>query len=127
MGKSRRETGPKAARSKSIGPVLEALVTRMNQSEARAEQHSIRLQLSGPQGGTWAIETAEGQLRLVKGPGSATPRAEVYGDAASIRRVLDGEVDGREAFLSGGILVRGDVASLERLSAALGTHAPSGA
>jgi alkyl sulfatase BDS1-like metallo-beta-lactamase superfamily hydrolase len=123
MGESPYE----AASSQSIEPALEALVTRMNRSEARAQEHSIRLQLSGQQGGMWAIETVEGQLRLVKGPGSATPRAEVHADAATIRRVLDGEVDGRAAFLSGGILVRGDVASLERLSAALGTHAPAGA
>ena len=121
------ESGPEAASGQSIEPALEALVTRMNRSEARAEQHSIRLQLSGPQGGTWAIETVEGQLRLVKGPGSAMPRVEVHADAESIRRVLDGEVDGRAAFLSGGILVRGDVASLERLSAALGTHASADA
>lgn len=124
MGESRHESEPEAA---SIEPALEALVTRMNRSEARAEQHSILLHLSGAQGGTWAVETVEGQLRLVKGPGSAMPRAEVHADAASVRRILDGEVDGREVFLSGGILVRGDVAALERLSAALGTHAPAGA
>ncbi len=125
MEESRGEATSGSAAGESIEPALEALVTRMRQGEG--EQHAIRLQLSGPQGGTWSVETVEGQLRLVKGSGSQSPRVEVHADAASIRRVLDGEVDGRAAFLSGGILVRGDVASLERLSAALGTHAPAGA
>jgi len=36
--------------------------------------------------------------------------------------VLEGKVDGRAAFLAGGIRVRGDVMAVERLSSALGTH-----
>jgi len=126
MPESARETRPEATTAQSIEPALEALVTRMNRSEARAQEHSIRLQLFGPEGGTWLIESVEGELRLVKGPGTAMPKVEVHADATSIRRVLEGEIDGRAAFLSGGILVRGDVLSLERLSAALGTHKPTG-
>lgn len=119
--------GPKSASGESIEPALEAFVTRIRQCAPENDRPSIRLHLSGPQGGVWSIEMVEDQLRLMNGPGSPNPTWEVHIDAAVLRRVLDGEVDGRTAFLSGGILVRGDTAAAERLSAALGTHSPCGA
>jgi SCP-2 sterol transfer family protein len=118
---------PESAPGESIEPALEAFVTRIRQCAPEIERPSIRLQLSGPQGGAWSIEMVEDQLRLMKGPGSQNPTWEVHADAAVVRSVLAGEVDGRTAFLSGGILVRGDTAAAQRLSAALGMHSPCGA
>jgi SCP-2 sterol transfer family len=126
MEQSQNEAASDSEASDSIEPALENLVTRMGHRDGTSQHHSIRLQLSGPHGGTWSIETVEGQPRLVRGHGSRTPSVEVHAEAESIRRVLDGTVDGRTAFLAGGILVRGDVASLEHLSASLGTHTASG-
>ena len=62
---------------------------------------------------------------MLAGAASGECRAEVVGDARTIRDVLEGKVDGKEALLLGGIRVRGDIDFLERLSAALGTHRPS--
>jgi SCP-2 sterol transfer family protein len=118
---------PKSAPGESIEPALEALVTRIRQCAPEIDRLSIRLQLSGPQGGAWSIEMVEDQLRLMKGPGSPNPTWELHADAAVVRSILDGEVDGRTAFLSGGFLVRGDTAAAQRVSAALGTHSPCGA
>jgi hypothetical protein len=127
MEQSRQETRSGQADGRGVERALTDLVARMNEGGAHGHHHSILLRLSGPQGGMWTIESADGEHRLVTGSGAAAPRVEVHADAESIRRVLDGEVDGRMAFLSGGIMVRGDIAALERLSAALGTHVPSGA
>jgi SCP-2 sterol transfer family len=119
--------GDVGAPGETIEPALEAFVTRIRQYAPEIDRPSIRLHLSGPQGGAWSIEMVEDQLRLMKGPGSPNPKWEVHADAAVVRRVLAGEVDGRAAFLSGGILVRGDTAAAQRLSAALGMHSPCGA
>jgi SCP-2 sterol transfer family len=119
--------GNVGAPSETIEPALEAFVTRIRECAPEIDRPSIRLHLSGPQGGAWSIEIVEDQLRLMKGPGSPNPKWEVHADAAVVRRVLAGEVDGRTAFLSGGILVRGDTVAAQRLSAALGMHSPCGA
>ena len=47
MPEPARGARTEAATAQSIEPSLEALVTRMNQSEARGQAHSIRLHLSG--------------------------------------------------------------------------------
>ena len=102
---------------------LAALADRISQVPGRFEG-SIVIRLEGEEGGTWSIHSTGDHARVLAGAASGESRAEVVGDARTIRDVLEGKVEGKEALLLGGIRVRGDIDFLERLSAALGTHRP---
>src|SRR5947209_6769300 len=73
----------------------------------------------------WSIHLLEKEPRVERGFEGAAPEAEVACDPEVIRAVMEGRIDGRQAFLQGGIRVRGDISLLERLSLALGTHTHS--
>lgn len=103
---------------------LQSLAKRMREHPAPLGSHHIRLQLVGSGGGVWSLRTSSEGTSLVAGEGDGDHTVEVIAEAEAIKPVLDGAVDGRAAFLAGGIRVRGDVIAIEQLSAALGTHAP---
>ncbi len=110
--------------SAPLGRALESLAERMTKAPGRFEG-TIVLRLEGDEGGTWSIHSTGKEARVAPGAASGEYRAEVLGDATTIREVLEGKTDGRQALLAGGIRVRGDIEFLERLSAALGTHRSS--
>jgi len=112
------------ATSHSIERALESIAKRMREQRAPLAPHHIRLNLRGDGGGVWTLRTGAEGVSLTSGEGDGEPTVEVIAEAEAIRGVLEGEVDGREAFLAGGIRVRGDVMAIEQLSAALGTHKP---
>jgi hypothetical protein len=115
-------SGSESAPQKSgLGRALESLAERMAQAPGQFEG-TIVLRLEGDEGGIWSIHSTSEEARVVPGASSGEYRAEVLGDATTIREVLEGKTDGRQALLGGGIRVRGDIEFLERLSAALGTH-----
>jgi hypothetical protein len=73
---------------------------------------NIVFHLSGDGGGTYVLECGSNEVNVSENVAAGVGRptlVEVIGDAAAIRAVLDGEVDAREQFLSGGIRVRGDL------------------
>src|SRR5215831_3933292 len=110
------------AASPSVEGALQILVKRIREHPGPLGSHNIRLQLHGPGGGLWSLRTAADGVTLVTGEGEGPHTAEVMGDSEAIRAVLECTRDGRDAFLAGGIRVRGDVLAVEQLSAALGTH-----
>jgi len=116
-------SGNESAESRSalIVRALESLAERMTKAPGQFKGRIV-LRLEGDEGGTWSIDATGEEARVVPGTVSGEYRAEVMGDARTIREVLQGKTDGRQALLAGGIRVRGDVEFLERLSAALGTH-----
>jgi hypothetical protein len=103
---------------------LQLLAKRIREHPGPLGSHHIRLQLVGSGGGVWSLRTSSEGTSLVAGEGDGDHTVEVIAEAAAIMSVLDGAVDGRAAFLAGGIRVRGDIIAIEQLSAALGTHSP---
>lgn len=121
-----KAAAPARRKLASMEPLLNNLVERINRASKQGEQHAIRIQLVGKEPEEWSIETVEGRARLSRGAGPANPSLEVIAEPAAFRAILEGKKEGRAAFLAGGIRVRGDVGAAERLSAAMGTHKPSG-
>jgi hypothetical protein len=111
--------------SQAMEDSLQLLAKRIREHPASLGSHHIRFQLVGSGGGVWSLRASSEGTSLVAGEGDGDHTVEVIAEADAIKRVLDGIVDGREAFLAGGIRVRGDVIAIEQLSAALRTHAPS--
>ncbi len=115
-----------AASSRSTEEALQGLVKRMSERRASVGgTHHIRLQVEGDGGGVWVIDLGDPGAGLAIGESGREPTAEVVADGAALRAVLEGRIDGRDAFLAGTIRVRGDIVALEQLSASLGTHVPS--
>jgi len=110
------------AKSDSVEGALQVLAKRIQAHPAPVGTHQIRLDVRGNGGGVWTLRAGADGVTVAPGEGDGQHTAEVIADADALRPVLEGKVDGREAFLKGGIRVRGNVLAVEGLSAALGTH-----
>jgi putative sterol carrier protein len=115
------------AKSGSMDNALQLMVKRIREHPAPLASQQIRLTLHGDGGGTWTLRTGAEGVSLAAGEGDGQHTVEVIAQAEAIRPVLEGKMDGRAAFLAGGIRVRGDVMAVEGLSAAIGTHQPHSA
>jgi putative sterol carrier protein len=112
------------AASYSVNDVLQSFASRVREHPGSLGSHTIRLTIHGEGGGVWTLRTGDGEVSLVPGEGDGAPTVEVAAEAEALVPVLSGDVDGRAAFLAGGIRVRGDVGAIQQFSAALGTHQP---
>ena len=68
-----------------------------------------RVVFSSPPVGSWTVHLDEGRVRLTRGS-VPSPDATVTADPATLGAVLDGRISGVEAFLSHGLVVRGNLA-----------------
>lgn len=110
------------AKSESVEGALQQIVKRMREHPGPLGSHQIRLDVQGAGGGVWTLRSGAEGVSLAPGEGDGRHTVEVIAQAEALRPVLEGKIDGREAFLRGGIRVRGDVMAVETLSAALGAH-----
>ena len=92
-------------------PNLDALFSarvRQGVGAALAEECGAVV-FASPPAGTWTVHLNDGRVRLSRGA-TAKPRATVTADPAILAAVLEGRLSGVEAFLSHGLVVRGDLA-----------------
>jgi len=92
-------------------PNLDALFSarvRQGVGAALAEERGAVV-FASPPAGSWTVHLNEGRVRLSRGA-VAKPRATVTADPAILAAVLEGRLSGVEAFLSHGLVVRGDLA-----------------
>ena len=92
-------------------PNLDALFSarlRLGVGSALADQRGAVV-FASPPAGAWTVLLDEGRVRLRRGA-VPKPRATVTADPAVLASVLEGRISGVEAFLSHGLIVRGDLA-----------------
>jgi pimeloyl-ACP methyl ester carboxylesterase len=92
-------------------PNLDALFSarvRQGVGAALAEERGAVV-FSSPPAGSWTVHLNDGRVRLSRGA-VAKPRATVSADPTILAAVLEGRLSGVEAFLSHGLVVRGDLA-----------------
>jgi len=92
-------------------PNLDALFSarvRQGVGAALADERGAVV-FASPPAGSWTLHLNEGRVRLSRGA-VAKPRATVTADPAILAAVLEGRLSGVEAFLSHGLVVRGDLA-----------------
>src|SRR3954451_16224582 len=100
-----------SARRLAAIPNLDALFSarvRQGVGAALADVHG-RVVFSSPPVGSWTVHLDDGRVRLTRGA-VAGPDATVTADPATLGAVLDGRISGVEAFLSHGLVVRGNLA-----------------
>ncbi len=109
-------------KNKSLEDALERLRERID-ATPRAKPGEVALHLSGKQAGEYRIGLGMGKATVSRMAGSAAdrrPTLEVWGDADTIRAILDGEKDPLKQFLVGGMRVRGDLRYLSEMGVELG-------
>jgi pimeloyl-ACP methyl ester carboxylesterase len=92
-------------------PNLDALFSarvRQGVGAALAEETGTVV-FSAPPAGSWSVHLHQGRVRLSRGS-VAKPRATVSAAPSTLAAVLEGRISGVEAFLSHGLVVRGDLA-----------------
>jgi pimeloyl-ACP methyl ester carboxylesterase len=92
-------------------PNLDALFSaRVRQGVGAAlADESGTVVFSAPPAGSWSVHLAQGRVRLSRGA-VPKPRASVTADPSTLAAVLEGRLSGVEAFLTHGLVVRGDLA-----------------
>ena len=92
-------------------PNLDALFSarvRQGVGAALADERGAVV-FASPPAGSWTVHLNEGRVRLSRGA-VAKPRATVTADPSILAAVLEGRLSGVEAFLTHGLVVRGDLA-----------------
>lgn len=109
-------------KGRSVQDALEQLRERMDECRT-VKPGDIDLHLSGESGGEFRISSGRGKTTISsaadRGTGSR-PLLEVWGDADTIRAIIDGEKDPVRQFLAGGMRVRGNLRYLSEIGVELG-------
>lgn len=120
MAKSNTASEKKS--KKSVGASLERLGGRLDECRS-VRPGGIDLHLTGASGGEYQINTGRGPTTVTataRSAAEAAPVLEVWGDAETIRAIIDGEKDPVKQFLRGGIRVRGNLRYLSDVGVELG-------
>jgi hypothetical protein len=117
-----KQTSAGKKERRSLEDSLAALGQKVNQAKA-TRPGAIVFHASGASSGSYRLNTGQGQTRLAgfaEGADDRQPLIEVFGDAATLRAVMDGEKDAVKTFFAGGLRVRGDLRYLSDLALELG-------
>lgn len=109
-------------KNKSLEDALERLRERID-ATPRVKPGDVALHLSGKQAGEYRIGLGRGKATvsaMAAGPADHRPTLEVWGDADTVRAILNGEKDPVKQFLVGGLRVRGDLRYLSEMGVELG-------
>jgi putative sterol carrier protein len=86
------------------------------------DEVSVTFELEGPDGGVWTLSRLGTQIRV-------EPQVSEYADChlrcsvPDFRALIDGQLDGRAAFMDGRVRIRGDVGLILRLLSAVSAPA----
>ncbi|MEZ5144081.1 MAG: aminotransferase class III-fold pyridoxal phosphate-dependent enzyme [Acidimicrobiales bacterium] len=100
-----------ADRASSTSQVFDRMADRFDPDVAGDTRLKVGFDLGGPDGGTWVLDIADGRL-TVDGPAAALHAdlaVTIRAQAGDYLRIVNGELDGAEAFASGRIAVDGDL------------------
>lgn len=103
----------------NIGQLLQQAIERAT-TNCKQKPGAILFSLEGNGGGTWRVESDGKTASLATGRQMMSTLIEITGRAEQVRAILAHEKDAREAFLDGGLRVRGDLLYLEQLLGDLG-------
>jgi putative sterol carrier protein len=105
-----------------VGRAIELIADRLVSSPV-VRSGEVHFRLTGDGAGDYRLVCAPHAAQVVKAEGIApdtTPLVEVMGDGETVRAILAGELDARDAFLRGGLRVRGDLRYLSNAALELG-------
>lgn len=92
----------------AIGDVFQEMEKHFNPSAASGVTASYQFEISGDEGGTWALDIKEGECKLVEGgvEGPSVVIALADKDWLAIR---EGKLNSQMAFMQGKLKIKGDM------------------
>ena len=103
----------------TITQIFNEMPKRFDASKAGDMDVSVLFDLSGDEGGKWAVNIANGECNVVEG-GVESPTASVMMDADDYAKMTTGDLNPMMAFMSGKIKVDGDLNSVIKVQQLFG-------
>jgi ribonucleoside-diphosphate reductase beta chain len=88
--------------------VFQGLPMVFNADAARGVRADFQFDLLGEGGGTWTVNVADGECRVVEGSGTNEPDWRLEMDVSTWLDISTGELMGQEAFMLGRVTLEGD-------------------
>ena len=103
----------------NIAEIFAEMPKRFDPSKAGDMNMSVQFDLSGDDGGSWAVKIADGKCDVVKG-GVDAPTATVNMSASDYADMTSGKLNPMMAFMGGKIKVDGDLNAVMKVQQLFG-------
>jgi len=103
------------ARVANTAEYFETLAARFVPDQAKGVNAEMQYSLSGDDGGEWTVTIADGQFKGVKPGAVDKPTLNIMMDAAKFIEMANGDLDGRKAFLTRKLKVKGNIALAQKM------------
>jgi len=94
---------------------FETLANRFVPEQAKGVDATMQYSLSGDGGGEWTVTIADGQFKGVQTGSVDKPTLNIMMDAAKFIEMANGDLDGRKAFLTRKLKVKGNIALAQKM------------
>lgn len=102
-----------------INQIFQGMMSRFNPEKAASMNASVLFDLSGEDGGQWAVQIQDGKANMVKG-GVENPTATIKMTAEDYAKMTKGELNAMTAFMTGKIKVDGDLNTVMKFQGLFG-------
>ncbi len=103
----------------SVAELFQRMPAQFDASRAGDMNAAVQFDLSGDDGGKWAVNIADGKCDVVEG-GIDSPTASVMMDADDYNKMVSGKLNPMMAFMSGKIKVEGDLNTVMKVQQLFG-------
>ena len=94
---------------------FDTLGDRFLADQAKGVNATIQYTLAGDNGGEWTITITDGEYKGVESGGVEKPTLNVMMDAEKFIEMANGDLDGRKAFLTRKLKVKGNIALAQKM------------
>lgn len=103
----------------TVTDIFKEMPNRFNAGAASDLNATVQFRLSGDGGGNWYVTIADGAIEIDEGQ-IESPKAAIIMDANDFVAMSTGELNAMAAFMSGKIMVEGDLNTVMQLQSILG-------
>jgi putative sterol carrier protein len=104
----------------SVADLFNSMPGRLQADQAAGVNMSILFDLSGPEGGQWYVDLADGQVNVNQTAGAGAPNATVRMSAEDFQAMSSGSLNPMMAFMTGKVKVEGDLNSVMKFQQLVG-------